>query len=193
MTTGICFSVVLSSFVLGRKNENACKGAPKTCALLEKFSETTGCRRGQVPRVFSEMGRRQFVVRKEAELTFTKITVISLGTMDVSFPIRFLMKHNFMWLMSKFEGRKCWVLCHFVGNETACFLAPSQRNKNISPKGYKDSRMNWSWFCCLSTPCLIDDWVSYFRYRSNTPSCTLELMCGRIQDPQTAGSECIWG
>ncbi|XP_052572053.1 aspartyl/asparaginyl beta-hydroxylase isoform X4 [Peromyscus californicus insignis] len=32
----------------GRKNENACKGAPKTCALLEKFSETTGCRRGQI-------------------------------------------------------------------------------------------------------------------------------------------------
>lgn len=30
----------------GRKNENACKGAPKTCTLLEKFSETTGCRRG---------------------------------------------------------------------------------------------------------------------------------------------------
>nr|XP_020144399.1 aspartyl/asparaginyl beta-hydroxylase isoform X13 [Microcebus murinus] len=32
----------------GRKNENACKGAPKTCALLEKFPETTGCRRGQI-------------------------------------------------------------------------------------------------------------------------------------------------
>lgn len=32
----------------GRKNENACKGAPKTCTLLEKFSETTGCRRGQI-------------------------------------------------------------------------------------------------------------------------------------------------
>nr|XP_044999316.1 aspartyl/asparaginyl beta-hydroxylase isoform X2 [Jaculus jaculus] len=32
----------------GRKNENACKGAPKTCALLEKFSETTGCKRGQI-------------------------------------------------------------------------------------------------------------------------------------------------
>ncbi|XP_076780329.1 aspartyl/asparaginyl beta-hydroxylase isoform X5 [Arvicanthis niloticus] len=32
----------------GRKNENACKGAPKTCSLLEKFSETTGCRRGQI-------------------------------------------------------------------------------------------------------------------------------------------------
>ncbi|XP_045142342.1 aspartyl/asparaginyl beta-hydroxylase isoform X1 [Echinops telfairi] len=32
----------------GRKNENACKGAPKTCAFLEKFPETTGCRRGQI-------------------------------------------------------------------------------------------------------------------------------------------------
>uniref|UniRef100_H0WVG2 Aspartate beta-hydroxylase n=2 Tax=Otolemur garnettii TaxID=30611 RepID=H0WVG2_OTOGA len=32
----------------GRKNENACKGAPKTCNLLEKFPETTGCRRGQI-------------------------------------------------------------------------------------------------------------------------------------------------
>ncbi|XP_077022968.1 aspartyl/asparaginyl beta-hydroxylase isoform X5 [Tamandua tetradactyla] len=32
----------------GRKNENACKGAPKTCALLETFPETTGCRRGQI-------------------------------------------------------------------------------------------------------------------------------------------------
>ncbi|XP_024106477.2 aspartyl/asparaginyl beta-hydroxylase isoform X10 [Pongo abelii] len=32
----------------GRRNENACKGAPKTCALLEKFPETTGCRRGQI-------------------------------------------------------------------------------------------------------------------------------------------------
>ncbi|XP_019780836.1 aspartyl/asparaginyl beta-hydroxylase isoform X6 [Tursiops truncatus] len=32
----------------GRKNENACKGARKTCALLDKFPETTGCRRGQI-------------------------------------------------------------------------------------------------------------------------------------------------
>ncbi|XP_054446143.1 aspartyl/asparaginyl beta-hydroxylase isoform X1 [Pteronotus mesoamericanus] len=32
----------------GRKNENACKGAPKTCSLLDKFPETTGCRRGQI-------------------------------------------------------------------------------------------------------------------------------------------------
>lgn len=32
----------------GRKNENSCKGAPKTCSLLDKFSETTGCRRGQI-------------------------------------------------------------------------------------------------------------------------------------------------
>ncbi|XP_031222505.1 aspartyl/asparaginyl beta-hydroxylase isoform X5 [Mastomys coucha] len=32
----------------GRKNEKACKGAPKTCTFLEKFPETTGCRRGQI-------------------------------------------------------------------------------------------------------------------------------------------------
>ncbi|XP_032465702.1 aspartyl/asparaginyl beta-hydroxylase isoform X3 [Phocoena sinus] len=32
----------------GRKNENACKGARKTCSLLDKFPETTGCRRGQI-------------------------------------------------------------------------------------------------------------------------------------------------
>ncbi|XP_066874083.1 aspartyl/asparaginyl beta-hydroxylase isoform X19 [Kogia breviceps] len=32
----------------GRKNENACKGASKTCSLLDKFPETTGCRRGQI-------------------------------------------------------------------------------------------------------------------------------------------------
>ncbi|XP_039724795.1 aspartyl/asparaginyl beta-hydroxylase isoform X2 [Pteropus medius] len=32
----------------GRKNENACKGVPKTCSLLDKFPETTGCRRGQI-------------------------------------------------------------------------------------------------------------------------------------------------
>lgn len=36
-------------FLLGRKNENACKSVPKTCALLERFPEATGCRRGQVP------------------------------------------------------------------------------------------------------------------------------------------------
>ncbi|XP_065441694.1 aspartyl/asparaginyl beta-hydroxylase isoform X19 [Chrysemys picta bellii] len=32
----------------GRKNENACKGVHKTCALLERFPEATGCRRGQI-------------------------------------------------------------------------------------------------------------------------------------------------
>ncbi|XP_038622404.1 aspartyl/asparaginyl beta-hydroxylase isoform X2 [Tachyglossus aculeatus] len=32
----------------GRKNENACKSVPRTCALLDKFPETTGCRRGQI-------------------------------------------------------------------------------------------------------------------------------------------------
>ncbi|KAM6454562.1 aspartyl/asparaginyl beta-hydroxylase isoform 3-T3 [Liasis olivaceus] len=32
----------------GRKNENACNSVPKTCALLERFSEATGCRRGQI-------------------------------------------------------------------------------------------------------------------------------------------------
>ncbi|XP_075440158.1 aspartyl/asparaginyl beta-hydroxylase isoform X3 [Ascaphus truei] len=32
----------------GRKNENACKAAPRTCALLERFPESTECRRGQI-------------------------------------------------------------------------------------------------------------------------------------------------
>ncbi|XP_039922269.1 aspartyl/asparaginyl beta-hydroxylase isoform X8 [Hirundo rustica] len=32
----------------GRRNENACKSVPKTCALLERFPEATGCRRGQI-------------------------------------------------------------------------------------------------------------------------------------------------
>ncbi|XP_071410563.1 aspartyl/asparaginyl beta-hydroxylase isoform X9 [Pithys albifrons albifrons] len=32
----------------GRKNENACKSVPKTCSLLERFPEATGCRRGQI-------------------------------------------------------------------------------------------------------------------------------------------------
>ncbi|XP_061304384.1 aspartyl/asparaginyl beta-hydroxylase isoform X6 [Pezoporus flaviventris] len=32
----------------GRKNENACKSVQKTCALLERFPEATGCRRGQI-------------------------------------------------------------------------------------------------------------------------------------------------
>ncbi|XP_051465716.1 aspartyl/asparaginyl beta-hydroxylase isoform X7 [Apus apus] len=32
----------------GRKNENSCKSVPKTCTLLERFPEATGCRRGQI-------------------------------------------------------------------------------------------------------------------------------------------------
>ncbi|KAM9332112.1 aspartyl/asparaginyl beta-hydroxylase-like isoform 2-T2 [Pholidichthys leucotaenia] len=32
----------------GRKVGNACQGAPKTCALLERFPEATGCKRGQI-------------------------------------------------------------------------------------------------------------------------------------------------
>ncbi|XP_040210196.1 aspartyl/asparaginyl beta-hydroxylase isoform X3 [Rana temporaria] len=32
----------------GRKNEKSCNSAPKTCALLERFPESTGCRRGQI-------------------------------------------------------------------------------------------------------------------------------------------------
>ncbi|XP_044279729.1 aspartyl/asparaginyl beta-hydroxylase isoform X4 [Varanus komodoensis] len=32
----------------GRKNEKACNNVPKTCALLERFPEATGCRRGQI-------------------------------------------------------------------------------------------------------------------------------------------------
>nr|XP_033789331.1 aspartyl/asparaginyl beta-hydroxylase isoform X2 [Geotrypetes seraphini] len=32
----------------GKKSENACNAALKTCALLERFPESTGCRRGQI-------------------------------------------------------------------------------------------------------------------------------------------------
>ncbi|XP_031759213.1 aspartyl/asparaginyl beta-hydroxylase isoform X4 [Xenopus tropicalis] len=32
----------------GRKNEKSCAAAPRTCALLERFPESTGCRRGQI-------------------------------------------------------------------------------------------------------------------------------------------------
>ncbi|XP_069710277.1 aspartyl/asparaginyl beta-hydroxylase isoform X4 [Phaenicophaeus curvirostris] len=32
----------------GRKNEKACRSVPKTCTLLERFPEATGCRRGQI-------------------------------------------------------------------------------------------------------------------------------------------------
>ncbi|XP_062920232.1 aspartyl/asparaginyl beta-hydroxylase isoform X4 [Mobula hypostoma] len=32
----------------GRRIENSCKQVPKTCALLERFPETTGCKRGQI-------------------------------------------------------------------------------------------------------------------------------------------------
>lgn len=35
----------------GRKVGNACQGVPKTCALLERFPEATGCKRGQVQAV----------------------------------------------------------------------------------------------------------------------------------------------
>uniref|UniRef100_A0A4W6FT31 Aspartate beta-hydroxylase n=1 Tax=Lates calcarifer TaxID=8187 RepID=A0A4W6FT31_LATCA len=32
----------------GRKVGNACEGVPKTCSLLEKYPEATGCKRGQI-------------------------------------------------------------------------------------------------------------------------------------------------
>ncbi|XP_068093535.1 aspartyl/asparaginyl beta-hydroxylase isoform X2 [Hyperolius riggenbachi] len=32
----------------GRRNDKSCKAAPRTCALLERFPESTGCRRGQI-------------------------------------------------------------------------------------------------------------------------------------------------
>ncbi|XP_067888003.1 aspartyl/asparaginyl beta-hydroxylase-like isoform X3 [Heterodontus francisci] len=32
----------------GRRTENSCKQVPKTCALFEKFPESTGCKRGQI-------------------------------------------------------------------------------------------------------------------------------------------------
>lgn len=36
-----------------------------------------------------------------------KITIISCDTRDVSFSLHSSMKHNFILLMSKFEGQKC--------------------------------------------------------------------------------------
>lgn len=33
----------------GKRVGNACQGIPKTCALMERFPEATGCKRGQVP------------------------------------------------------------------------------------------------------------------------------------------------
>lgn len=65
-------TMLLSFIVLGRKNENACKGAPKTCSLLDKFPETTGCRRGQVPRVFSVLGRAQLLIGNKGMWMITK-------------------------------------------------------------------------------------------------------------------------
>ncbi|KAM8731898.1 aspartyl/asparaginyl beta-hydroxylase-like isoform 3-T3 [Acanthopagrus schlegelii] len=32
----------------GKKVGNSCQGVPKTCALLERYSEATGCKRGQI-------------------------------------------------------------------------------------------------------------------------------------------------
>ncbi|XP_054478490.1 aspartyl/asparaginyl beta-hydroxylase isoform X2 [Anoplopoma fimbria] len=32
----------------GKKVGNACQGVPKTCSLLERYSEATGCKRGQI-------------------------------------------------------------------------------------------------------------------------------------------------
>ncbi|MEQ2250979.1 hypothetical protein ILYODFUR_006384 [Ilyodon furcidens] len=33
----------------GKRVGNACQGVPKTCSLMERFPEATGCKRGQVP------------------------------------------------------------------------------------------------------------------------------------------------
>lgn len=44
-------TVALTDFFLcdlGKKLATSCQGVPKTCALLERFSEATGCKRGQV-------------------------------------------------------------------------------------------------------------------------------------------------
>ncbi|CAH2285284.1 aspartyl asparaginyl beta-hydroxylase isoform X4 [Pelobates cultripes] len=32
----------------GQKNEKSCKNSPRTCSLLERFPESSGCRRGQI-------------------------------------------------------------------------------------------------------------------------------------------------
>lgn len=90
-------TTVLSFIVLGRKNENACKGARKTCSLLDKFPETTGCRRGQVPRMFSVLGRAQSVIRGiNGNAHVYKETVISFDPLNASFFTCILIKHNVM-------------------------------------------------------------------------------------------------
>nr|XP_020750533.1 aspartyl/asparaginyl beta-hydroxylase-like [Odocoileus virginianus texanus] len=71
----------------GRKNENACKGAPKTCSLLDKFPETTGCRRGQVPRMFSVLGRTQSVIRGiNGNTDVYEETLQKWGLLPLTFP-----------------------------------------------------------------------------------------------------------
>ncbi|XP_024121299.1 aspartyl/asparaginyl beta-hydroxylase isoform X8 [Oryzias melastigma] len=35
-------------WIQGRKSASSCQGVPKTCSLLERFPEATGCRRGQI-------------------------------------------------------------------------------------------------------------------------------------------------
>ena len=40
--------IAISYSCTGRKVGNSCQGVPKTCSLLERFPEATGCKRGQV-------------------------------------------------------------------------------------------------------------------------------------------------
>ena len=99
--------MVLSFIVLGRKNENACKGAPKTCSLLDKFPETTGCRRGQVPRMFSFLGRTQSIIRRiNGNADVYEEMVIFFDPLNVSSFTRILMK-QFHGLDGSIENGKC--------------------------------------------------------------------------------------
>lgn len=98
-------TMVLSFIVLGRKNDNACKGVPKTCSLLDKFPETTGCRRGQVPRVLFILGGIQLPISVKGMLPFTEKPSFPLPHECLSF--HSLLMKQFYMVDVRIEGGKC--------------------------------------------------------------------------------------
>lgn len=51
-------------------------------------------------------GKATVYCQERGEPDLHKVTIISCDTRDGSFPLHSLMKHNFILLMSKFEGQK---------------------------------------------------------------------------------------
>lgn len=74
-------------------------------------------------------GKNTVCCRKGGGTDLFKITIISLGAMDVSFSINFLMKHNFIWLVSKFEGENVECCVTLWKMRVFVFLVPLQRNR----------------------------------------------------------------